>query len=167
MKLRVVFIFFILSLLTASIAYTEEPKEIGLKKDAQVIHPPRGFMGEGLQDVVFEGEVLERLDSMGIWSGYIDSFQRIRYKVLKVTQGPVEKYEIIVHHVLVYGSALCEKTPQLSHEIFRVGNTLMITAKKTAEGDYVGWEQAENAIVIKAAQAPAKGYPIKVEILEI
>jgi hypothetical protein len=54
----------------------------------------------------------------------------------------------VVFHALV-GPPLCEADePILSRKIFQVGQTLRIKAQRTKAGAFVGWEQAENAVVV-------------------
>lgn len=76
-------------------------------------------------------------------------FQGIRYRVESVDSGPIEPGEQVVYHALV-GPPLCERDePILSQSIFRVGQKLRVKAERTPAGDFVGWEQAENAQILQ------------------
>ncbi len=97
--------------------------------------------------VVFEGEVVERLESDGFWCGYLASFQGIRYRTSAAAVGNA-KGEVVVYHYLV-GPPHCEEDePTLSKRIFAVGNRLRIQATRNAKGTYYCSEAAENVQMI-------------------
>ncbi len=99
---------------------------------------------ENCQEVKFQGVVLERLPSAGIWCGSFATYQGVRFKITKILEGPITENEIIVFYPLVSSSLLFEDTPVLSTFIFRVGRKLMIKAGKTSAGEYVATENASN-----------------------
>lgn len=101
------------------------------------------------QPVEFAGVVVTRLASDHFWCGYSASYQGVRYQIERVIAGPMQVGEtVVVFHALV-GPPLCEADePILSKEIFKVGQRLRIKAERTKAGEFVGWEQADNAKVL-------------------
>ncbi len=124
----------------------ERPSRAPLR---HVIPQPRDAFSNRNSPVVFEGVVLERLESPMRWCGISASFQGVRYRVEAVNSGPISLSEQVIFHVLA-GPPLCEKElPVLSKSIFRKGRKLIVRAEMTPAGDYVGWEHAGDVQVLK------------------
>ena len=88
--------------------------------------------------VVFEGTVVERLESPGGSSGLGFAFyQGIRYHVDKVISGKVGWGDVVVFHILTGPPLTSPQIGALDPEIFKVGRKLRIRAGRTTDGEYV------------------------------
>src|SRR5262249_50590566 len=78
-------------------------------------------------EVVVVAEVIELRPSPGFWSGQFASVQHVEYGVVEVLKGEVHKDRINVGHYVVFNSQSADKDrPQLSPELFKKGNRLVL-----------------------------------------
>lgn len=141
----------VLGVLAAGLAACEatpRAADPGLRGERHVpgeVERPREVFTQPRTPVVFQGVVLERKKSDGFWSGVLEAYQAVRYRVEAVESGPMAPTgEVVVFHALV-GPPLCEAdVPELSKTIFKVGQRVQVQAERTAAGDYVCGNGAES-----------------------
>jgi hypothetical protein len=117
---------------------TPRVAEPGVREVPPEVDRPRAVFSQPRTPVAFQGVVLERKKSDGYWSGVLEAYQAVRYRVESVESGPMAPTgEVLVFHALV-GPPLCEAdVPELSQAVFKVGQRLHVKAERTAAGDYV------------------------------
>jgi hypothetical protein len=83
-------------------------------------------------DVVVVAEVVETHPPLlGVWSGLVASVQHTQYKVIEVLKGDVKSNEIDAGHYVVYHSLTADKEkPQLSPDLFKQGNRLILSLSR-------------------------------------
>ena len=99
-------------------------------------------------DLIFVGVVLGLGKPALFWSGHSNSYQAARYKVEKILKGQYDASEISVDHVLVYGSSSAQpgETPHLSRTLFGVNSKLIVSAHKTARGEWKALNEEYGAL---------------------
>ncbi|HSE41654.1 MAG TPA: hypothetical protein VLH08_12905 [Acidobacteriota bacterium] len=81
-------------------------------------------------DLIFVGTVIEVGPPPKDWSGYMSSYQTVRYKIEQILKGQYDAPEISIEHIVVHGSKTAEpgETPKLSTAIFYPGASLIVSA---------------------------------------
>jgi hypothetical protein len=89
-------------------------------------------------DIVFIGSVISLGKPPNGWSGYGNSYQTVNYKVEKILKGTYTKPEISILHVVVFASLTAQEgdTSALSPELFALQSKLIVSARKTNDGEW-------------------------------
>lgn len=83
------------------------------------------------ESLLFKGHIIEIFPSPPAYSGSIFMTQQVKYQNVSFFDGNFSDTEIIVHHVIVSGSADVDPNlPQLKSTIFHVCNELLVEAEK-------------------------------------
>jgi hypothetical protein len=89
-------------------------------------------------NLIFIGSLMELGNPPNDWSGCGNSYQRAKYKIVRLIKGQYGASEISVDHVVVYGSKTAQagETPELSRSMFSPNNELIVFARKTDSGHW-------------------------------
>lgn len=106
------------------------------KPKPRIAQPKNPYSGQG-KNVIFEGTVVSRKPSPEAWSSMFTFFQGIEYRVDKVIEGEITGGNVVVYHNLAPSPLTEKEIPELSLEIFKVGNKLHVECERTRDNDLV------------------------------
>ena len=99
-------------------------------------------------NLIFIGSVLDVDKPPREWSGCGNSYQTVKYKIVRIIKGQYGASEISVDHVVVYGSKTAQAgdTPGLSRSMFSPNNELIIFARKADSGRWKDTDEVHGAL---------------------
>ena len=99
-------------------------------------------------DLIFIGTVIEVGPAPKEWSGYMSSYQTVRYNVEQILKGEIAASEILVEHIVVHGSKTAEggDNPKLSSAIFYPGASLIVSADRPEANRWTSGNEVIGAV---------------------
>lgn len=102
-------------------------------------------------DFVVIAEIVETKPTPGFWSGQFAAIQIVRYDIKESIKGGLSSGVIDAGHYLVHGSCSADRSkPQLSPELFRKGNRLVLFLSHEEKGGYLVRDENCGAIASSA-----------------
>lgn len=126
---------------------TQRPENKPAAAEGRRLDPSRMNQNFQRSDLVFIGRPIELLPSTGIWAGVFPSYQAVRYQVVRVLKGGLQKgAEVTVGHLLVHGAPTVDPAiPRLSASLFAPGRVLLVFARQ--QGDKIDCLNEKDGVV--------------------